>query len=401
MSSHPPPPFEETHVGRKPAKQHPRARRVCLLSGGGDAPGVNAIVRGFVHAAHRYSIDVFGSRYGFEGLTDAGGITPLSLGDVRGILPSGGCILGCSTRINPFFAPVRGGAETRDLGPVIADRLKSMEIVALVLIGGDGTTRAAKRFMDHGIPCIGVPKTIDNDLAGTDVSCGFDSAVETATRAIDALHSTAEAHARVMIVEVMGRNAGWIALHAGLAGGADVILMPEVPYRLQRIVAKIREREALGMRFSIVVIAEGARPSEGDVHEIAPARPGLLPRIGGAGARLLRELEAANLGHEMRLTVLGHLQRGGSPSAFDRNLGTQMGTYAAGLCQQGTFGRRIVVREGKVTSMAIGSETMPHKRVDIAGSIANAARLVGIELGDTMDHFGGPARCVTESKRTR
>ena len=358
----------------------PRSR-VCLLVGGGDAPGVNAIVRAFVHAAQRSSIDVLGSYYGFEGLLETGRIEPLTIEQVRGILPKGGCMLGCSTRINPFF--VRENGVERDLGPAIVDRLRAMRIDALVMIGGDGTTLAAERFMKLGMPCIVIPKTIDNDLGQTDLTCGFDSAVETAVRAVDSLHSTAEAHARVMIVEVMGRNAGFIAMHAGIAGGADVILIPEIPYSVDRVVAKIRERESLGMRFSIVVIAEGARPKGGDALEVEAARPGHLARLGGAGARLLQEIEQANLGHEVRLTVLGHLQRGGSPSAFDRTFGTELGAYAVELCGWREFGRRIVLRDGRLTSIALTADLAAtlHKHVDVEGSLVQAARAVGIELG--------------------
>lgn len=216
-----------------------RARRVCILSGGGDAPGVNAILRGFVHAARALHLEVVGSRYGFEGLLEPDGLVPLGIESVRGILPTGGCVLGCSTRINPFFVASKDGGPSRDMGPALVDRLRTNGIEALVLIGGDGTTLAAERFSKLGVGVIAIPKTIDDDLAGTDISCGFETAVESATRAVDALHSTAEAHARVMLVEVMGRNAGWIALHAGLAGGADVVLIPEIPYRLERVVATV------------------------------------------------------------------------------------------------------------------------------------------------------------------
>ena len=359
-------------------------RRVCIVSGGGDAPGVNAILRGFVHAARHFGMDVLGSRYGFEGLSEPDGIAPLGIADIRGVLPKGGCVLGCSTRHNPFFAA--GEGETRSLGPDIVARLRALGVEALVLIGGDGTTLAAERFAELGLGCVAIPKTIDNDLGETDVTCGFDSAVETATHAVDALHATAEAHARVMLLEVMGRNAGFIALHAGLAGGADVILVPEIPYRLERVIAKIREREALGYRFTIVVLAEGAKPVGGEVLEIEAARPGHLPRLGGAGARLLSELEAASLGHEVRLTVLGHLQRGGSPSAFDRNLGTQLGTYAAELCRRREYGRRIVLRDGKLATipLALAAEGTLHKRLDLRGSMVRAAHLVGIELGEEL-----------------
>ncbi len=365
-----------------PAPSVSPARKVCLLSGGGDAPGVNAVIRAFVHAAQRLSFEVIGCHYGFEGLLDPRALAPLALQDVRGILPKGGCVLGCSTRVNPFFVKSKNGAEHRNMGPAIVDRLHSLGVDGMVLIGGDGTTLAAERFAALGMRCICIPKTIDNDLAQTDLTCGFESAVETATHAVDALHSTAEAHSRVMLLEVMGRSAGWIALHAGVAGGADIILIPEIPYRLEHVLAKIREREALGLRFSIVVLAEGAHPLGGEALELEAGRPGHLPRLGGAGARLLRELEGANLGHEIRLTVLGHLQRGGSPSAMDRQIGTEMGTYAADLCQQGRFGRRVVLREGRVTSLPLIHESTLTKHVDPQGSLARAARLVGIELGD-------------------
>ena len=355
-------------------------RRVCILSGGGDAPGVNAILRGFVHAARHRGIEVLGSPYGFEGLLDPHGIAPLTIEDIRGVLPKGGCVLGCSTRINPFFV-ARGGGAPIDMGPSIVDRLRSAGVEGLVLIGGDGTTLAARRFTDHGMPCIVIPKTIDNDLGETDITCGFDSAVVTATHAVDALHTTAEAHARVMIVEVMGRNAGWIALHAGVAGGADVILVPEIPYLLDRVVAKVREREALGLRFSIVVIAQGARPSGGGVLTVEPARPGHLPRLGGAGARLMADLEARDLGHELRLTVLGHLQRGGSPSAFDRILGTQLGTHAARLCEERGYGCMVSMHHGSIRTVPLPTGPARHKAIEPASPLVAAARAVGIELG--------------------
>jgi 6-phosphofructokinase 1 len=376
-------------IGAKPGSFAPR---VCLVSGGGDAPGVNAIVRAFVHASRHFGIEVIGSRYGFEGFLDPKGLVPISVADVRGILPKGGCILGCSTRINPFYMPSKGG-HTEDVSPAIADRLKSSGIDTLVMIGGDGTTIAASRFAKLGLHCIAVPKTIDNDLAQTDRTCGSESAVETATHAIDALHSTAEAHSRVMLVEVMGRNAGFIALHAGVAGGADVILIPEIPYRLDRIIAKIRERESLGLRFSIVVIAEGAKPIAGDASEIESATPGHLARLGGAGARLMRQLEDADLDHEIRLTVLGHLQRGGSPCPSDRNLGTQLGAFAAELCRQGGSSCRLVIQGSKVTSVPLDfDEGTLNQKVDLTGSLVRAAQLIGIELGGTVNVAQAKAR---------
>lgn len=381
------------------------ARRVCILSGGGDAPGVNAILRGFVHAARRLDVGVVGSRYGFEGLLAPDGLVPLGIENVRGILPVGGCVLGCSTRINPFFVAAKDGGPPKDMAPAIVERLRRNGIEALVLIGGDGTTLAAERFSKLGLGVIAIPKTIDDDLAGTDVSCGFETAVESATRAIDALHSTAEAHARVMLVEVMGRNAGWIALHAGLAGGADVILIPEIPYRLERVVAKVREREALGLRFSIVVVAEGAFPVGGNVEEIEHGHPGHLPRLGGAGAHLMRALESTGLDHEIRLTVLGHLLRGGAPSAFDRNLGTHLGTMAAELCKAGEYSRRLIVREGRVAALPLDARDL-RRRVNASREpLVRTARLLGVELGEEVYEHGtgpaGPTRCNTASSRPR
>ena len=358
------------------------SNRVCVVVGGGDAPGVNAILRAFVHAAYRLGVAVSGCRDGFEGLLDPRARSPLSIRDVQGLLPRGGCFLGCSTRVNPFYVSEPGASSPRDMGPVIIERLRAEGIGALVLVGGDGTMVAARRFAALGMPTLGIPKTIDNDLGGTDVTCGFDTAVGTATHAVDALHSTAEAHARIMVVEVMGRYAGFLALHAAVAGGADIVLIPEIPYDIDRVARRIRERERLGLRFSIVVVAEGARPaSGGEVAAIEAARPGHLPRLGGAGARLARDLEMLNLGHEVRLTVLGHTQRGGSPSAFDRGLATQLGTRAAELCAEQCFNRMLCWRDGMVTSMAFPDEQAMHRRVDPRGPLAKSARLVGVELG--------------------
>jgi ATP-dependent phosphofructokinase / diphosphate-dependent phosphofructokinase len=357
-----------------------KRQRVCILSGGGDAPGVNAIIRGFAHAAHRLGLETFACKNGLEGLLHDAAIIPLGFDLVRGILPKGGCVLGCSTRVNPFFVPCPGGTE--DHGPAVAERLRRLGIDGVAMIGGDGTMIAAARFTKLGIHCVGIPKTIDNDLAETERTTGFETAVETATHAIDALHSTAEAHARVMIVEVMGRDAGYIALHAGIAGGADVILLPEIPYRLENIVDKIREREAYGMNFTIVVASESARPDGSQPSEVEGARPGHLPRRGGAGERLRRELEAANLDHEVRVTVLGHLQRGGSPCAADRDLGTWLGAYAAELCASRSYGRRIVLQAGTLRSVPLRADRSLHKTIDPEGPLVRAARLVGITFGD-------------------
>jgi 6-phosphofructokinase 1 len=249
------------------------------------------------------------------------------------------------------------------------------------MAGGDGTMSFAQRFIALGVPCVGIPKTIDNDLDATDLTFGFDTAVHTATWAIDALHSTAASHDRVMILEVMGRYAGWIALCSGIGGGADVILIPEVPYDPLRVVAKIKEREALGLHFTIIVVAEGARPKGGELAVIEGGTPGHLPRLGGAGERLMRELMEAKVEHEIRVTVLGHLQRGGSPSPFDRVLGTRMGTHAAELCARGAYGRMVCLRGTTVRSVPIEEALGKPKYVDPNGQLVATARGVGIEIG--------------------
>ncbi|HJL33088.1 MAG TPA: ATP-dependent 6-phosphofructokinase, partial [Polyangiaceae bacterium LLY-WYZ-15_(1-7)] len=279
---------------RKPAKRAPRkaaatnaaagprpkkVKRVCILTGGGDAPGLNAVLRGFVKHAHELDIDVFGAEDGFTGLIEPGGFRRLRPMDVRGILPRGGSVLGCSNRANPFSYPVgeKGEEELVDVSDRVVRRLKDNDIDILVLVGGDGTMAMGMRFQEMGIPVVGIPKTIDNDLAATDFTFGLDTAVTTATWAIDALHTTAEAHDRVMILELMGRYAGWISLSAGIAGGADVILIPEIPYDVERVAKKIRQRSELGATFSIVVVGEGARPKEGTVSTISEGREGHLP----------------------------------------------------------------------------------------------------------------------------
>lgn len=360
--------------------QSNRVLRVCLLTGGGDAPGLNAAVRGFVHAATRRGVLVNASRYGFEGLLGHVGadVENLRLEDVRGILPRGGSILGCSTRSNPFALP---HAEAVAAAAAVHARMRELALDALVLVGGDGTMAIARRLMEEGIRCVGIPKTIDGDVAGTEQTCGLDTAVETATHAVDALHATAEAHQRVMIIEVMGRYAGFVALRSGIAGGADVVLIPEIPYDVNRVARKIHERSSFGRRFSIVVIGEGARPLEGHPAEVEAAHPGRPARLGGAGERLAQELRALDLPHDVRVTVLGHLQRGGAPTAADRLLATRFGVHAAELCLQGRFGRMVALREGRVDSTPIEDAGTSAARVDVAGDLVRCARDVGMELG--------------------
>ncbi|HET8935580.1 MAG TPA: ATP-dependent 6-phosphofructokinase [Polyangiales bacterium] len=359
-------------------------RRVCVLTGGGDAPGLNAVVRAFVKTGSELGLEILGSEDGFEGLIRGDRIVKLKPSSVRGILPRGGSILGCSNRANPFAYPGRdpqGKEIYTDESDRVLQHIADHRIDALVMVGGDGTMTHARELEKRGVHVVGVPKTIDNDLAATDFTFGFDTAVGTATWAIDALHSTAESHDRVMLIELMGRYAGWIALHAGIAGGADVILLPEIPYDVERVVAKIQRRAEAGASFSLVVVGEGARPKDGQLATISEGAKGHLARLGGA-AHQLQQLLHGRLAHEIRVTVLGHLQRGGSPSAFDRLLGTRFGVAAATLCATGQWGRMVALRGQDVTHVPIADAVDHPKLVPVDGELVHTARAIGIELGD-------------------
>lgn len=374
----------EAKTGRAAATPARSAiRRACILTGGGDAPGLNAVVRAFVKTATSLGIEVYGSEDGFEGLIQPDRLVKLTSASVRGILPRGGSILGCSNRANPFAYPTRdsrGREQLKDVSEVVLERIADHEIDVLVMVGGDGTMHHAQDFMKRGVRVIGVPKTIDNDLAATDYTFGFDTALDTATWAIDALHSTAESHDRVMLVELMGRYAGWISLCAGIAGGADVILIPEIPYDVSRVVAKIEERASRGVTFSIVVVGEGAHPKGGRVSTVSKGKKGHLARLGGAAQALADELKT-RVPHEIRVTVLGHLQRGGSPSAFDRVLGTRFGVEAALLCRRGETGKMVALRGQDIVSVPIDHAVDRPKLVDPDGELVRAAKSIGIELG--------------------
>jgi 6-phosphofructokinase 1 len=365
------------------ARRRPALRRVCLLTGGGDAPGLNAVIRAFVKTCEPLGIEVHGSEDGFEGLIHPGRLVRLTRASVRGILPKGGSILGCSNRANPFAYATRdrrGRVKTVDVSEVVIERVREHRFQALVMVGGDGTMHHANEFVRRGVPVIGVPKTIDNDLVGSDYSFGFDTALGTATWAIDALHSTAESHDRIMIVEVMGRYAGWIALCAGIAGGADAIAIPEIPYDVERIAAKLRARSEAGATFSIVVVGEGARARGRGHATVERARKGHLARLGGAGQTLADQLKG-RLPHEIRVTVLGHLQRGGSPSAFDRLLGTRFGVSAARCCERGETGVMVALRGQDIVTIPIEQALRSPKLVPVHGELVEAARSIGIELG--------------------
>jgi 6-phosphofructokinase 1 len=359
-------------------------KRLGILTGGGDAPGLNAAVRATVKTAIiRYSCEVLGIRNGFEGLLSKNGILPLSLESVRGILPQGGTILGAANRGNPFARKVEREGESVivDVSDQVIARINELALDCLVVVGGDGTLGIARDLHLKGVPVIGVPKTIDNDVGETDLTFGFDTAVATATEAIDRLHTTAEAHHRIMLLELMGRDAGFIALHAGIAGGADVILIPEIPFHPEAIFRKLKARIDGGTHFSIVVVSEGARPHDGDQVYRKAGDELIRPRLGGIG-QVVGQLIDHALQVETRVTVLGHLQRGGSPTAFDRWLATRFGAAAVRRAASGAHGMMVALRDGRVTAVDLEVALAVPKRVDVGGDTVRTARDLGISLGD-------------------
>jgi phosphofructokinase-like protein len=358
-------------------------KRLGILTGGGDAPGLNAVIRAAVKTAiHEYGCEVLGIRDGYDGLVEEHGIIPLTLNDVRGILPRGGTILGAANRGNPYARRViRDGKEvTIDVSGEIIKGIQRLKMDALLVLGGDGTLRIAHELFQKGAPVIGVPKTIDNDIGGTEVTFGFDTAVNTATEAIDKLHSTAEAHHRVMVLELMGRDAGFIALHAGVAGGADVILIPEIPFQFESIAAKVRERVERGSHFSIIAISEGAKPLDGEQVFSRQGDEVYVPRLGGIGQRVGEYIEQQ--GFETRVTVLGHLQRGGTPTPFDRWLATRYGAAAVRLAAAGKFDRMVALRANKIVDISLEEATTKPRRVDVYDDAVITARGMGISFGD-------------------
>jgi phosphofructokinase-like protein len=353
--------------------------KIGVLTGGGDAPGLNAVIRAVVKAAFNAGIEVVGLEDSFDGLLDPSRTRVLTPRHVTGILRLGGTILGTTNRGNPFEYPV-GGTYT-DYSERVIETFTKMRLDALVVIGGDGTLQIAHQFYLRGIPIVGVPKTIDNDIWGTTSCFGFDTAVAFAADAIDRLHTTAEAHRRIMVVEVMGRYAGWIALHAGVAGGADVILIPEVPYDLDKVVARLREREGFGAKFSIVVVAEGAKPLGGSVTLLEAAHAGHVERLGGVGPLVARALQEKT-GKETRCVVLGHLQRGGAPTAFDRVLATRFGGKAVELLSRGVFGRMVANNPPDIVPIPLADVVGKTKTVPLDYDLLKTARSLGVGLGD-------------------
>ena len=356
-------------------------RRIGLLTGGGDAPGLNAVIRAIVKSAANTSCECVGLENSFDGLLDHGRRRTLGPGDVTGIIRVGGTILGTTNRGNPFAYPAESGDGPHDYSEQCLRTFGELGLDGLVVIGGDGTLAIAHEFHARGMLLVGVPKTIDNDIVETNSTFGFDTAVSFATDALDRLHTTAEAHSRVMVVEVMGRYAGWIALYAGVAGGADVVLMPEIPFDLARVAQAIARREELGARFSIVVAAEGAVPAGGTAHVLESARGARPERLGGIGAAVATEL-ARLTGKETRSVVLGHLQRGGTPTSFDRVLASRFGGKAFELIQRREFGVMVANRPPHLVAVPLADIVGQTKRVPLDLDLVLTARTLGISFGD-------------------
>ena len=357
-------------------------RRIGILTGGGDAPGLNAVIRAVVkYAVGKLHWQVIGIEDSFNGLLDA----PQRLHDLtprgcQGILHRGGTILGTTNRGDPFSFPDANG-ENVDRSRELADAIRDQQLEGLIVIGGDGTQAIGLRLMDtHGIPVVGVPKTIDNDLSATELTFGFISAVETATEALDRLHTTAESHDRVMLLEVMGRDAGWIALWAGVAGGADCIAIPEITYDPDKFADKVRARRVRGRHFTLIVVAEGAVPKTGKpLPSKIPHGKGTVTT--GGAADTLAHLLTERIDVETRTTVLGHLQRGGGPVAFDRVLATQFGVHAVELIQAGRWGEMVRLQHGSISSVPIRDAVATYRTVETHNRLIASARAVGIEFG--------------------
>lgn len=362
-----------------------QVKTIGVLTGGGDCPGLNAVIRALVKTAYsKYNVKIIGIEDGFEGLIDEIKSRELTPADVSGILHQGGTILGTTNRGNPFEYAVKQGDEIVriDNSASVVENIELLDLDALVVIGGDGSLKIADRFYkEKGIPVVGIPKTIDNDLEATDMTFGFKTAVQTATEAIDKLHTTAESHHRVMILELMGRYVGWIALESGMAGGADIILIPEIPYDIRQVVRTIKKRNARGRKFSIIVAAEGAHPKGGTYSVVGKASEEMgAERLGGAGEKCAALL-SEQIDMDIRVTVLGHLQRGGTPVAFDRILGSRYGSAAMDLVMEGEFGKMVCLKTPRIESVTISEAVSKFKSVNPEGQMVKTAEHIGISFG--------------------
>jgi 6-phosphofructokinase 1 len=359
-----------------------RHKRIGLLTSGGDCPGLNAVIRGVVKSAVQLNYEVLGFLKGYEGLVDPPQYITLDKKNTTGILHQGGTILGSTNKGQ--FGITTGVAERGELPPelirAVQHTVEQFDLRAIICVGGDGSLAIAQVLFEHGIPVVGVPKTIDNDLSATAYTFGFDSAVDCATDALDRLHTTAASHERIMVLEVMGRHAGWIALHAGIAGGGDVILIPEISWTFEHVCDKVRARDREGKRFTLVVVAEGAKLPGGELVIQEQVERGQA-RLGGIGEIVACELQA-RLQRETRVVVLGHLQRGGAPTTFDRVLATQFGAHAVRLVHHGHFGEMICFQPPHISSVPIREAIRQLSVVDPGGSAVQAARALGISFGD-------------------
>jgi 6-phosphofructokinase 1 len=358
-------------------------RKIGILTGGGDCPGLNAVIRGVTKPAQDYGMTVYGIKDGFEGFVE-GKANELRNEDVSGILNMGGTILGSSNKGDPFHWPVEKNSkiEIVDKSKDVLKNYKAWDLDALIAIGGDGTMHITDKLSKMGLNVIGVPKTIDNDLEATDLTFGHDSAVYVVSMALDRLHTTASSHHRVIVVEVMGRYAGWIALHGGLAGGADIILLPEVPFSWEKVFDKIHKRELMGKRFSLVCVAEGATPLGGEMVTKGTDEKRTDPiQLGGIGKVIADEIEK-NTGRETRVTVLGHLQRGGSPTPFDRILATKFGAFAIEMASKKRFGCMASLKGTEIVDVKIKDAIANQKLVQMDNQTVSTARAIGISFGD-------------------
>jgi 6-phosphofructokinase 1 len=358
--------------------------RIGILTGGGDCPGLNGVIRAAtLHARQTFGWEVVGIRNGFEGLYEED-YTDLTLANVANLLPRGGTMLGSSNRANPFAYPMKlpdGRVEIHDVSTRCLANLAKLELHGLIVVGGDGTMSFGQKFIQRGASrIVGVPKTIDNDLEATDYTVGFQTAVEIVTEALERLHTTAESHERIMIVEVMGRYAGWIALTSALAGAANVCLIPEIEYDIDRVIDAFHRRHGRGVSYSIVVVAEGAKPKGGQLAVVTAGDVTKQERLGGAGVQLA-DMIMQRTDYEVRTTVLGHIQRGGSPCAFDRELATRFGVKAVELIAEGKFGHVAALESGHLVAKSIEKAVRKLKLVDPAGELVRTAKGIGIELG--------------------
>lgn len=363
-----------------------KQKKIAILTGGGDAPGLNAVIYALTRAAIlKHGYKVIGYKFGYRGLYN-NDYTPLTLDRISGILHQGGTILCSSNKDNLFDYTIEenGKKVKKDVSDVAVENLKKEGVDVLVVLGGDGTLTSARDFARKGVNVIGVPKTIDNDLGSTEVTFGFQSAVDVVTEALGRLHTTAASHHRILIAEVMGRNAGWIALHSGMAGSADVILIPEIPYSIDNIVEKIKSRDARGKRFSVMAVAEGAKEIGGQavVSKVVEDSPDPI-RLGGVANKLAADLEKRiGKDHEVRTVILGHVQRGGDTCPYDRVLSIRYGLKALDLIEKEEYGNMVCIKNGQISKVSLEQVIGANKQVDPNGELVTAAKSIGICFGD-------------------